>query len=741
MKKFAFLLVAIALVACSESENIADADDVLAQEESSSSVDKQSSATEKTSATSSPGKSSAAESKGLSSSAAQDGKSSVVAQSSSTAKNAKSSSSGATVLSSGNENSGNENSGNDKQVPSNSNYLDFLDEDMSGSFGCGGGVAGGAGAAGGAAGGVTGMGIGISVDSSSLAIFPYTQIIKARTAKLVSNGVAAADAEKKAKEELIAALGLDTLFRENPLQGTFAEFTRSNVEHALNYFFSLDTVAVASFIKSFSEKGTLDRSEYCGIWNVSLTPGWGQATTDLVYIRARVWASNAAQRGCAATGYEEVPPTYIFSNLYRKCIGLPYCDDKMFGAVQRAGLKNIISDTLYFCDTRGWTFLNNFEQDTKDVPCDKVGKVIKSSSINERYYVCKDGGWIVATKMDYEVQDLACGESAKLVKSPTDTSKYYLCKNSKWKIADQMEISTTNVPCDRVGKIVDSGTKDYKGRIFYICRDTGWDAATQREADIGDRTCDAEGKSVQGLIDTNMTYVCYQNAWADFYDAPCDTDNKRVRDWKGSLKEDYICYNGKWSYSRNWSCEFPKEYYFNPDVQYGTLKDERDGDTYRTVEVNGYTWMAENLRYVPSDATQSVVVEEGCEIAGRFYSKEAAKTACPAGWILPDSTVVNSLKKGYDQRPMYLQNSFSQQFVSQIGSLCSSTECNTYGTSFLPLGTSKSPNTKNGPENTRYWAYNSSKTGDVVAFGLSDNNIYLYNIGADDLLTIRCVKE
>ena len=236
MKKIAFLLAAATLIACSDSENVAKVDDVLALEESSSSVDELSS---------SAGKSllSSAESKALSSSAVQDGKSSVAAQSSATEKTSKSSSSGkpsssdgkvlssssgATVLSSGTE----------KQTPSNLSYLDFLDEEMSSSFGCGGGVAGGAGAAGGAAGGVTGMGIGFSVDSSSLAIFPYTQIIKARTAKLVSNGVAAADAEKKAKEELIAALGLDTLFRENPLQERNARFTRSNVEHALNYFFS-----------------------------------------------------------------------------------------------------------------------------------------------------------------------------------------------------------------------------------------------------------------------------------------------------------------------------------------------------------------------------------------------------------------------------------------------------------------------------------------------------------------------
>ena len=722
MKKFAFLLSVVALVACSESENIADADDVLAQEESSSSVDKQSSATEKTSATSSSGKSSAVESKGLSSSVVQDGKSSVAAQSSSSAKNAKSSSSGAAA-------------------PSNLSYLDFLSEDEpGGAYGCvGGGAAGGG--AGGFAGGTAG--VGFSFDTTTLAYNPYTKIIEARTAKLVANGVAAADAGKKAKEELVTALGLDTLFRENPLQGSFAEFTRSNVEYALNYFFAIDTVTVASFIKSFSEKGTLDRSEYCGIWNASLKPGLGNATTDLVYIRATVWASNAAQRGCAATGYEEVPPTYIFSNLYRKCIGLPYCDDKMFGAVQRAGLKNIISDTLYFCNIRGWTFLNNFEQDTKDVPCDKVGKVIKSSSINERYYVCKDGGWIVATKMDYEVQDIACGDSTKLVKSPTDTSKYYLCKDSKWKIASQMEISTTNVPCDRVGKIVDSGTKDYKGRIFYICRDTGWDVATQREADVGDRACDAEGKTVKGVLDTNMTYVCHQNAWVDFYDAPCDAEGKRVRDWKDGLKEDYICYNGKWYYSRNWSCDLPKEYYFNPNVEYGTLTDERDGNTYRTVVVNGYTWMAENLRYIPSDSKQSIPVEDGCEIAGRFYTKEAAKTACPAGWKLPDSIAVNSLEKGYDRLSAYLQNCFNQQLMSQIGSICSGFECNAYGTSFLSFGTSKNPSDKSGKSDAYYWASNRQNPDDVWIFhiGFNDMACYKDQKNTDDLMTIRCIKS
>ena len=209
------------------------------------------------------------------------------------------------------------------------------------------------------------------------------------------------------------------------------------------------------------------------------------------------------------------------------------------------------------------------------------------------------------------------------------------------------------------------------------------------------------------------------------------------------MKEDYICYNGKWRRSRTWTCEYPKEYYFNPNVEYGTLTDERDGNTYRTVVVNGYTWMAENLRYIPSDSKQSIPVEDGCEIAGRFYTKEAAKTACPAGWKLPDSIAVNSLEKGYDRLSAYLQNCFNQQLMSQIGSICSGFECNAYGTSFLSFGTSKNPSDKSGKSDAYYWASNRQNPDDVWIFhiGFNDMACYKDQKNTDDLMTIRCIKS
>lgn len=563
---------------------------------------------------------------------------------------------------------------------------------------------------------------------------PYELLVNGRTAKLVLGGASEEDAENAAKQDLYKALGLDTLLNSDT-------FSKYSIKDAINFLFFMVSAFDDDFVDAFAESGTLQRTDFCGVWkNISWESGpdfWTSPTINS-------WAREVGIRGCVYTSRDVEEPFLIFNNIFRKCMDLPYCDKKLFGSVKHAGLEGVVADTSYVCKDSGWTILKNYDQDIKDTPCDEVGKMFKSETIEKQFYVCKEDGWNITTQMAYETRNIPCDTPLKLVASPTVDTLFYLCKDSEWKIATQLEIETNGIPCDSVGKIVESKKEvcAYCDRPYYICRETGWDIATDREADIGQRACDAEGKTIQGIVNKKMSYVCYNNAWTDFYDAPCDSNNKRVEAPFGNDYNQYICYNGTWREMSEWHCDYPKEYFFNPDVEYGTLTDPRDGEAYRTVEVFGRTWMAENLRLATEDAAQSVVAEEGCEISGRYYSAAAALTACPAGWRLPDSSDFNSFyTPEYEDLSGYEKASYLGQFMSEIGEHCAGFACNVYGTSFIPLGYYEPSAAGISHFSTFYWVYGDYSTKELLLLNFNNRFTTYYKPSGNDYLPIRCVKE
>ena len=186
--------------------------------------------------------------------------------------------------------------------------------------------------------------------------------------------------------------------------------------------------------------------------------------------------------------------------------------------------------------------------------------------------------------------------------------------------------------------------------------------------------------------------------------------------------------------------------------------DARDGESYAYSHMGGLDWMRENLRY--AGAGESF---EGCAAAdpvfGRFYSYEAAQTACPAGWRLPTDGDWAALVSEAAGTPI----AAGDLFPTGSGSLMSKGQLNTetlweywpevsitdaVGFCALPTGYASLYETSGGkylPFGTvaAFWTADAAGTDRAYYryFNVRRPEIYLGSGDTKSLgLTVRCVK-
>lgn len=200
---------------------------------------------------------------------------------------------------------------------------------------------------------------------------------------------------------------------------------------------------------------------------------------------------------------------------------------------------------------------------------------------------------------------------------------------------------------------------------------------------------------------------------------------------------------------------------FNPDIDYGTMTDPRDGKTYRTVDIEGTIWMAENLNYTGHEVGKSYCFkgdEDICKLYGRFYSRDAAMNSskceygascllgndpiqgiCPDGWHIPTYSETQTL--------VTLAGKKAQPLMSTIGwgtedSLYINPGIDTYGLSFVGTG---QYDTKDGyndiGEFTFMWVYYQSSDMYYLLIRGKDNEAFINDFdGYESNFSVRCVK-
>jgi uncharacterized protein (TIGR02145 family) len=426
--------------------------------------------------------------------------------------------------------------------------------------------------------------------------------------------------------------------------------------------------------------------------------------------------------------------------------------------------KLSLNGIYYICENKAWKEISATEYELGYCTTAKNGVVEK---LNDVYYICKTNSWKKATVLEYDTYGWTAGTEGEIRAGSVNASNYYIYKDSKWQ---KTSIGTDLGICNSDKE----GFVGISARVYYICKTNSWNIATVLEYDTYGKTCLTDGSIVPGKVTSTNKYVCDAGAFRAANEQEISlnkgcvsyTEGNEIRKQLSSVTDSvYLCNNDLWGKN----IEFAREY--------GTLTDERDGKTYKTVVIGTQTWMAENLNY--SDSTNYPSMKrrnwcynnslDSCAKYGRLYTWSAAmdsagtfrstgdgcgrgKTCsrqfpvrdpvrgiCPNGWHLPTLIEFDILFTNVGG-----ESTSGKVLKSTSGWKSNGNGTDAFGFSALPAGGRfDNGNFDYGGANAFFWSSTEDNIYDAYTLDIYkiDNASLKYHRDKYYAYSVRCVKD
>ena len=289
------------------------------------------------------------------------------------------------------------------------------------------------------------------------------------------------------------------------------------------------------------------------------------------------------------------------------------------------------------------------------------------------------------------------------------------------------------------------------------------------------------GRSSSSVDDASSSSVKSESSSSDENSQSSSSSSTNVRSSSSETESSSSSVSEVSSSSLDFDWSLPKETYLNPEIEYDTIIDSRDGKVYRTLKIGDQTWMAENLNFDPGQGGFGDAKYDwswcynnepkNCEVAGRFYTWAAAidsvklatdaknpqdcglrkecriaaagsttlvQGVCPPDWHLPTETEWSALFTAVDR------STSGEVLRSQTGWHFNRNGTDAFGFSALPAGRRYYDGRfDGGGADANFWSAteNGYNSAHVMRLYYNYEIAYLNTFGKDNGFSVRCVKD